>query len=92
MKKFFRELISDENEINEKSFVGIVAFAMMIVTLLMDIGTGVAGKEMPIHEFVFEGFLVITLGSFGIAEAGKIFSQRKGGSSEKKEDSTEELG
>jgi hypothetical protein len=81
MKNFFRELVSDENQINEKSFVGIVAFGMMVITLITDIVTGVLGRHMPIHEFVFEGFLVITLGAFGIAEAGKIFGQRKGGSS-----------
>lgn len=91
MKKFFRELVSEKNDINEKAFVGIVAFFMMVITLLTDIVTGVLGSEMPIHEFVFEGFLVITLGAFGIAEAGKIFSQRKGGSSESKPQE-EELG
>lgn len=91
MKKFFRELVSENNTINEKAFVGIIAFFMMVATLITDIVTGVMGKEMPIHEFVFEGFLVITLGAFGIAEAGKIFSQRKGGS-ETKKDTEEELG
>jgi hypothetical protein len=90
MKKFFRELVSEENNINEKAFVGIVAFFMMVATLITDIVTGIIGREMPIHEFVFEGFLVITLGAFGIAEVGKIFSQRKGGSSETKSTPTEE--
>lgn len=76
MKKFFRQLVSDKNDINEKSFVGIVAFIMLIVTLLTDIVTGITGKEMPIHEFIFDGFLVLTLGSFGIAEIGKIFAKK----------------
>ena len=76
MKKFFRQLVSDKNDINEKSFVGIVAFIMLIVTLLTDIVTGITGKEMPIHKFIFDGFLVITLGSFGIAEIGKIFAKK----------------
>ena len=26
MKKFFRELISDDNQINEQAFVGVVSF------------------------------------------------------------------
>ena len=76
MKKFFRQLVSDKNDINEKSFVGIVAFIMLIVTLLTDIVTGIIGKEIPIHEFIFDGFLVLTLGSFGIAEIGKIFAKK----------------
>ena len=76
MKKFFRQLVSDKNDINEKSFVGIVAFIMLIVTLLTDIVTGITGKEMPIHEFIFDGFLVLTLGSFGIAAISKIFAKK----------------
>ena len=76
MKKFFRQLVSDKNDINEKSFVGIVAFIMLIITLLTDIVTGIVGKEIPIHEFIFDGFLVLTLGSFGIAEIGKIFAKK----------------
>jgi len=91
MSNFFKQLVSENNTINEKSFVGLVAFGMMVITLITDIVTGVMGKEMPIHEFVFEGFLVITLGAFGIAEAGKIFGQRKGGS-EAKKDTEEEAG
>ena len=91
MSNFFKQLVSENNTINEKSFVGLVAFGMMVITLVTDIVTGVMGKEMPIHEFVFEGFLVITLGAFGIAEAGKIFGQRKGGS-EAKKDTEEEAG
>jgi len=91
MSNFFKQLVSDNNTLNEKSFVGIVAFFMMVATLITDIITGVMVQEMPIHEFVFEGFLVITLGAFGIAEAGKIFGQRKGGL-EKKKESEEEAG
>jgi hypothetical protein len=62
MSNFFKQLVSENNTINEKSFVGVVAFGMMVITLITDIVTGVMGQEMPIHEFVFEGFLVITLG------------------------------
>jgi hypothetical protein len=77
MKNFFRQLISDNNDINEKSYVGVVAFFMMVVTLLTDIVTGVIGQEMPIHEFVFNGFLIIVLGSFGIDQLGKVFNRTK---------------
>ncbi len=66
MKQFFKNLFDDSNTINEKSVVGFTAFIMMVVTLLADIITGVMGKTMPIHEFVFDGFMVIVLGAFGI--------------------------
>jgi hypothetical protein len=88
MKQFFKNLFDDNNTINEKSVVGFGAFVMMVITLLVDIGTGIVGNEMPIHEFVFDGFLVITLGSFGIASVDKWVNNKNS----KKENSEEEEG
>jgi ABC-type uncharacterized transport system permease subunit len=78
MKQFFKNLFDDSNTINEKSVVGFTAFIMMVVTLIADIATGVMGKTMPIHEFVFDGFMVIVLGAFGIASVDKFINKRKG--------------
>jgi len=78
MKQFFKNLFDDSNTINEKSVVGFIAFIMMVVTLIADITTGIMGKEMPIHEFVFDGFMVIVLGAFGIASVDKFINKRKG--------------
>jgi hypothetical protein len=75
---WLKELFSDDNHINEKSVVGFGAFLMMVITLTVDIVTGVMGKEMPIHEFVFDGFMVITLGAFGIASVDKFINAKKG--------------
>jgi hypothetical protein len=82
MKKFFHNLFDDNNTINEKSVVGFGAFLMMVITLGVDIVTGVLGNEMPIHEFVFDGFLVITLGSFGIASVDKWVNNKNAKSDE----------
>jgi hypothetical protein len=76
--KFLRELFSDDNTINEKSVVGFGSFIMMVITLTVDIVTGVMGYKMPIHEFVFDGFLLITLGSFGIASVDKWVNNKGG--------------
>jgi ABC-type uncharacterized transport system permease subunit len=78
MKQFLKNLFDDSNTINEKSVVGFTAFIMMVVTLIADIVTGIAGKTMPIHEFVFDGFMVIVLGAFGIASVDKFINKRKG--------------
>ena len=75
---WLKQLFDDSNTINEKSVVGFAAFIMMVVTLVADIVTGVMGKTMPIHEFVFDGFMVIVLGSFGIASVDKFINKRKG--------------
>jgi hypothetical protein len=78
MKNFLKNLFDDSNTINEKSVVGFTAFVMMVVTLIADIVTGIMGKNMPIHEFVFDGFMVIVLGAFGIASVDKFINKRKG--------------
>jgi ABC-type uncharacterized transport system permease subunit len=86
MKNFFTKLFSDNNDINEKSVVGFLAFLMMVVTLGVDIYTGVKGRVMPINEFVFNGFMVITLGSFGIASIDKWTVRKNQNSSEETTD------
>jgi hypothetical protein len=72
MKKFFRELISDDNSINEQAFVGVISFFAMLFVLLVDVVTGIISKELVIKEFIFDGFMILTLGAFGITTAGRI--------------------
>ena len=87
MKNIFKELISDNNQINEQSFVGVVAFFSMVFILIVDVVTGILGKELIIKEFIFDGFMIITLGSFGITTIGKVMSKKK---SSKEENNLEE--
>ena len=87
--KFLRELFDDNNTINEKSVVGFIAFMMMVIALAVDLVTGYLGKELLINEFIFDGFMVIVLGSFGIGSVDKFINARKGSKTEEKE---EELG
>jgi hypothetical protein len=49
---------------------------MMVLSLLVDLVTGYMGKELLINEFIFDGFLVITLGSFGIASVDKWINNK----------------
>lgn len=72
MKKFFRELISDDNNINEQAFVGVISFFAMVFVLFVDVITGIVGNELVIKEFIFDGFMLLTLGAFGITTAGRI--------------------
>jgi hypothetical protein len=74
--KFFRELFDDNNTINEKSVVGFIAFMMMVIALAVDLVTGYLGKELLINEFIFDGFMVIVLGSFGIASVDKWINKK----------------
>ena len=73
----FRDIFKDENDINEKSVVGFGSFLVMVLFALVDIITGVYGKELHIQEYIYNSFVIIALGSFGIAEAGKIFGKKE---------------
>jgi hypothetical protein len=72
-----KNLFDDDNNINEKTVVGFIAFIVMILFAFVDLATGYFGKDLVINEFIYDSFVLVVLGSFGIAEVGKIFGNRK---------------
>lgn len=82
MKNFFKSLFNDNNTINEKSVIGFLAFIMMVTFAIADIITGYVGKDLVINEFIFNAFLWLTLGCFGIASVDKWINKDKGDSAE----------
>jgi ABC-type uncharacterized transport system permease subunit len=87
---FWKELFKDNNDINEKSVVGFLSFSMMVIALFVDLVTGWMGKELLINEYIFNGFLVITLGSFGIASVDKYINRKAEHDKNKLDAETEE--
>lgn len=69
-------MFNDNNNINEKSVIGFAAFVIMTVFAFCDIITGALGKEMLVNEFIFNAFLYLTLGCFGIASIDKWINRR----------------
>jgi hypothetical protein len=63
----FAQIFKDDNEYNEKTIIGFMSFAVMVLTSFIDIGTGLLNMEFEIYEYVYQSFVIITLGSFGIA-------------------------
>lgn len=74
MKKFL-SIFKEDNEWNEKSVVGFIAFAVMVVFAIMDLVTGYVGKDLVINEFVYDSFTFVVLGCFGIAGLEKFASK-----------------
>jgi len=70
------EIFKTDNSYNEKTILGACSFAIMVLVMLADIITGWMGKDLVVNEFVYNSFLFITLGSFGIAGLEK-FADRK---------------
>lgn len=77
-QSFFSQLFKDNNDINEKSFIGFLAFIMMVGFAIADIITGSLGKELLVQEFIFNAFLWLTLGCFGIASIDKFVNKKAG--------------
>lgn len=71
MKNFLKLLFNDNNSINEKSVVGYIAFVMMVLISLAEVISGFFGLELKISEFIFNSFLWLVLGSFGIGSVDK---------------------
>ena len=76
MINFFKHLFDDNNSINEKAVVGFIAFFMLCISLAVDLITGYFGKPLVINEFIFDGFMVLVLGSFGIASVDKWMNKK----------------
>ena len=73
----FKDIFKDENDINEKSVVGFASFAVMTLFATADLVTGILGTELVISDTIFNSFVIIVLGSFGIDGVTKIFNKEK---------------
>jgi len=76
----FKDIFKDTNDINEKNVIGFLSFAVMVVFATADIVTGFFGKDLVIQEFIYNSFVFVTLGSFGIAGLEKF--AKKGNNNE----------
>ena len=72
----FSDLFKDDNNINEKSIIGFIAFAVMILFAFADLITGYLGTDLVINDIIYNSFVWVVLGSFGIEEAGKALGNR----------------
>lgn len=78
----FKDIFKNNNEYNEKNIVGFLSFAMMVIFAIADIITGFMGKQLEIKDIIYNSFLYVTLGAFGISELSSVFGNNKN----KKED------
>tara|TARA_B110000858_G_C17707169_1_gene428774 strand:+ start:539 stop:787 length:249 start_codon:yes stop_codon:yes gene_type:complete len=68
----FKNIFKDDNNINEKNVIGFMSFAVMTIFAVVDLTTGYFGKDLVINEFIYNSFVIITLGCFGIAGLEKF--------------------
>ena len=75
-KRKFMDLFLDDNDINEKAIIGFISFFLMTVFGICDLGTAFLGQDLVISDTIYTSFVVVTLGAFGISEAGRAFGKK----------------
>lgn len=70
--KRFAQIFKNDNDWNEKTIIGFLSFAVMVLVMLLDVITNIS-----INEFIYNSFVIVTLGSFGIAGLEKFSSPKK---------------
>ena len=68
----FFQIFKNDNDWNEKTIVGFISFAIMVLVMLADVITGWFGNDLVVNEFIYNSFLFITIGAFGIAGLEKF--------------------
>lgn len=79
MKKMmgWTKIFKNDNDWNEKTIIGFLSFAVMVLVMLADVLSGFWGKDLPINEFTYNSFVIVTLGSFGIAGLEKFAPKKE---------------
>jgi len=77
------ELFKDKNTINEKNIIGFISFGVMVLFAIIDLATGiiymgyVGGGQLEINDTIYNSFVMVTLGCFGISAFEKVKNKEK---------------
>ncbi len=68
------DLFKDKNEINEKNIIGFISFAIMVLFAITDLITSFIFIDgtLVINNTIYNSFVLVTLGCFGISTFEKI--------------------
>ncbi len=69
-------MFKNNNDWNEKSIIGFIAFMIMCVIMIVDLFTGYFGKDLIINEFVYDSFLFVVISCFGISGIEKFANKK----------------
>ena len=72
------KLFQNKNDINEKNIIGFISFGVMVLFAIIDLTTAivymgyVGGGELEINDTIYNSFVMVTLGCFGISAFEKV--------------------
>ena len=72
----FKQIFKDSNDYNEKTIIGFMSFAVMTLAMVVDLVTGYFGNELKLNEYIYNSFVIVTLGSLGIAGLEKFAGKK----------------
>ena len=72
----FLDIFKDDNDINEKSILGFLSFAILAAYGIIDVITGLEGKTFVIEPIILEVFAALTAGCFGISSFEKVQNRK----------------
>ena len=75
-KRKFIDLFLDDNDVNEKAIIGFISFFLMTVFGVCDLVTAFWDMDLRVSDTIYTSFVVVTLGAFGISEAGRAFGNK----------------
>lgn len=75
-KETLFSIFKDDNDWNEKSIIGAIAFLFMLIVVVVDLVTGYMGKELVLNDYVFNALTIIVLGCFGISGVENVMGKK----------------
>ena len=68
------KLFKDKNDINEKNIIGFISFGVMVLFAITDLITSFIYENgtLVINDTIYNSFVLVTLGCFGISTFEKI--------------------
>ena len=70
------DIFKDDNDINEKSVLGFLSFAILAAYGIVDVVTGLEGKQFVVEPIILEVFAALTAGCFGISSYEKVQNRK----------------
>ena len=85
------DIFKDKNDLNEKTVVGFMSFGIMVIFAFADLISSLFFDGVTVTEYIYNSFLMLALGSFGISEVSKaVGAYRKAPPAEEEESYEEE--
>jgi len=68
------KLFQNKNDINEKNIIGFISFGVMVLFAITDLITSFIYENgtLVINDTIYNSFVLVTLGCFGISTFEKI--------------------